>query len=41
MPNVSSLTVMITGYGKHGLGDEAIRLFDKLLSDSAGVDVIY
>ncbi|KAI8547298.1 hypothetical protein RHMOL_Rhmol07G0184000 [Rhododendron molle] len=28
--NIVSWTVMITGYGKHGLGREAIRLFNKM-----------
>ncbi|XP_015886774.3 putative pentatricopeptide repeat-containing protein At3g15130 [Ziziphus jujuba] len=36
--NVVSLTVMITGYGKHGLGREAIGLFDKMQFDNIQPD---
>jgi pentatricopeptide repeat protein len=36
--NVISWTVMITGYGKHGLGKEAIRLFDEMQLDSTEPD---
>ncbi|KAG6770655.1 hypothetical protein POTOM_026344 [Populus tomentosa] len=36
--NVISWTVMITGYGKHGLGKEAIRLFDEMQLDSTQPD---
>ncbi|KAL5558786.1 hypothetical protein UlMin_034997 [Ulmus minor] len=36
--NVVSWTVMITGYGKHGLGREAIHLFDRMQSDSIEPD---
>ncbi|KAJ7966005.1 Pentatricopeptide repeat-containing protein [Quillaja saponaria] len=31
--NVISWTVMITGYGKHGLGKEAVRLFNEMQLD--------
>ncbi|KAK9682543.1 hypothetical protein RND81_10G081300 [Saponaria officinalis] len=34
MKNRISYTVMITGYGKHGLGKEAVRLFDKMLAEN-------
>jgi len=36
--NVISWTVMITGYGKHGLGKEAIRLFNKMQLDNIEPD---
>ncbi|KAG5244297.1 pentatricopeptide repeat-containing family protein [Salix suchowensis] len=36
--NVISWTVLITGYGKHGLGKEAIRLFDKMQLDGTEPD---
>ncbi|KAL9233921.1 hypothetical protein vseg_008854 [Gypsophila vaccaria] len=32
--NRISYTVMITGYGKHGLGNEAVRLFDEMLAEN-------
>lgn len=38
--NVVSWTVMITGYGKHGLGREAIALFDKMLLDNIEPDAV-
>ncbi|XP_044464252.1 putative pentatricopeptide repeat-containing protein At3g15130 [Mangifera indica] len=36
--NVVSWTVMITGYGKHGLGREAVSLFNKMLSENIEPD---
>ncbi|CAK9156953.1 unnamed protein product [Ilex paraguariensis] len=36
--NVVSWTVMITGYGKHGLGKEAIHLFNKMRLDDIEPD---
>jgi pentatricopeptide repeat protein len=36
--NVISWTVMITGYGKHGLGKKAIHLFNKMQSDDIEPD---
>ncbi|KAI4377616.1 hypothetical protein MLD38_015214 [Melastoma candidum] len=36
--NVVSWTVMITGFGKHGLGDEAVRLFYKMLAEGVEPD---
>ncbi|XVF48485.1 hypothetical protein PTKIN_Ptkin03bG0194300 [Pterospermum kingtungense] len=36
--NVVSWTVMITGYGKHGLGKEAIRFFNKMQLDNIEPD---
>ncbi|XP_050227787.1 putative pentatricopeptide repeat-containing protein At3g15130 [Mercurialis annua] len=36
--NVISWTVMITGYGKHGLGKEAISFFNKMQYDSIEPD---
>ncbi|GAV78346.1 LOW QUALITY PROTEIN: PPR domain-containing protein/PPR_2 domain-containing protein/DYW_deaminase domain-containing protein, partial [Cephalotus follicularis] len=36
--NLISWTVMITGYGKHGLGREAIRLFKKMQSQNIEPD---
>ncbi|KAJ8751762.1 hypothetical protein K2173_025943 [Erythroxylum novogranatense] len=40
--NVISWTVMITGYGKHGLGEKAITLFKKMqLDDIEPDDVTY
>ncbi|KAA8525314.1 hypothetical protein F0562_007169 [Nyssa sinensis] len=36
--NVVSWTVMITGYGKHGLGKEAIHLFSKMQLDDIEPD---
>lgn len=36
--NVISWTVMITGFGKHGLGKEAIYLFNKMLLDHIDPD---
>ncbi|EXC32783.1 hypothetical protein L484_019897 [Morus notabilis] len=38
--NVISWTVMITGYGKHGLGGEAVRLFNKMRSDNIEPDSV-
>ncbi|KAF3456706.1 hypothetical protein FNV43_RR01360 [Rhamnella rubrinervis] len=38
--SVVSWTVMITGYGKHGLGKEAIALFDKMLLDNIEPDAV-
>ncbi|KAL4560476.1 hypothetical protein LXL04_032628 [Taraxacum kok-saghyz] len=36
--NVVSWTVMITGYGKHGLGKEAINIFEKMKSENISPD---
>ncbi|KAL6980132.1 hypothetical protein U1Q18_021781 [Sarracenia purpurea var. burkii] len=36
--NVVSWTVMITGYGKHGLGREAIHLFEKMHQEDVEPD---
>lgn len=36
--NVVSWTVMITGYGKHGFGKEAIRFFNKMKLDNVEPD---
>lgn len=36
--NVVSWTVMITGYGKHGLGKEAINLFNRMRLDNIEPD---
>lgn len=36
--NVVSWTVMITGYGRHGLGREAIRLFEEMQVDNIKPD---
>ncbi|XP_059460468.1 putative pentatricopeptide repeat-containing protein At3g15130 [Corylus avellana] len=36
--NVVSWTVMITGYGKHGLGKKAMHLFNKMQSDDIEPD---
>nr|XP_043637114.1 putative pentatricopeptide repeat-containing protein At3g15130 [Erigeron canadensis]XP_043637115.1 putative pentatricopeptide repeat-containing protein At3g15130 [Erigeron canadensis]XP_043637116.1 putative pentatricopeptide repeat-containing protein At3g15130 [Erigeron canadensis]XP_043637117.1 putative pentatricopeptide repeat-containing protein At3g15130 [Erigeron canadensis] len=36
--NVISWTVMITGYGKHGLGKEAINIFEKMHLDNIAPD---
>ncbi|PON76477.1 DYW domain containing protein [Parasponia andersonii] len=38
--NVVSWTVMITGYGKHGLGKEAISLFNKMQQDNIEPDSV-
>ncbi|KAK4487710.1 hypothetical protein RD792_005628 [Penstemon davidsonii] len=38
--NVVSYTVMITGYGKHGLGKEAVQLFKKMLDEDIEPDEV-
>ncbi|KAM1573536.1 hypothetical protein ACFX1Z_042995 [Malus domestica] len=38
MRNVISWTIMITGYGKHGLGRKSIYLFNQMLSDDIEPD---
>ncbi|KAK6119528.1 hypothetical protein DH2020_046729 [Rehmannia glutinosa] len=38
--NVVSYTVMITGYGKHGLGKKAVQLFGKLQMEKIEPDLV-
>lgn len=38
--NVVSWTVMITGYGKHGLGKEAVNIFNKMLLENIEPDEV-
>uniref|UniRef100_A0A7N0VLT6 DYW domain-containing protein n=1 Tax=Kalanchoe fedtschenkoi TaxID=63787 RepID=A0A7N0VLT6_KALFE len=38
--NVISWTVMITGYGKHGIGESAVRLFDRMQSENVQPDEV-
>ncbi|KAM1134220.1 hypothetical protein ACFX19_044074 [Malus domestica] len=38
MRNVISWMIMITGYGKHGLGRKSIYLFNQMLSDDIEPD---
>ncbi|GAB2275630.1 hypothetical protein Dimus_010387 [Dionaea muscipula] len=40
MRNVVSYSTMITGYGKHGLGKEAIHLFEKMLQEKVKPDQV-
>ncbi|XP_042755287.1 putative pentatricopeptide repeat-containing protein At3g15130 [Lactuca sativa] len=36
--NVVSWTIMITGYGKHGLGEQAINIFENMKSENISPD---
>ncbi|MFS7996139.1 putative tetratricopeptide-like helical domain superfamily, DYW domain-containing protein [Helianthus anomalus] len=38
--NVISWTVLITGYGKHGLGKEAVNIFEHMLSENLDPDEV-
>ncbi|KAL9678782.1 hypothetical protein QQ045_016632 [Rhodiola kirilowii] len=38
--NVVSWTVMITGYGKHGIGEKAVRLFHRMQSENIKPDEV-
>ncbi|GFQ07897.1 putative pentatricopeptide repeat-containing protein at3g15130, partial [Phtheirospermum japonicum] len=38
--NVVSYTVMITGYGKNGLGKKAVRVFEKMGIEKIGPDLV-
>ncbi|KAK4799975.1 hypothetical protein SAY86_025340 [Trapa natans] len=39
--NVVSWIAMITGYGKHGLGKEAVNSFNKMQSENIKPDAVY